>query len=632
MSSRTGLARWSAVLTALLIAANLIVANLILAKFQIRHDLTRDKRYEIGTGTSRILERIKDTVAVKCYVSSNLPKRLSHVQRTLFEKLKEYEREGGDKLIFEFVDPETSADVKRECDDLGFQPIPMLEYDSGTTPRTVQCYAALVFRHLDRKSQLNLFDELRESVMEPARFAADLEYFLTSNIQKVANEKKTVGIVAEVHEIPLNPNDQRSEKRKTQGLDNLKLWLERSYDVSPVDTKELNAGKPIPPEISTIIVFRPQGFTEVGAYQLDQFVMRGGSALFLVDTGQVDVNPRPKQTQLGRQMVQDFDMPTYGGSAIDTGLAALLENWGVKVEPAFVLDQYSQPMIYIKDKQAVTHPLFGAQIQPIYDFPDYAAWPIVPARDKDGKIVDPDQIERENPIVSRASNLAFTWVSPISFVDDNISRNEGKKEVLLRSSKDSYSVAIASNTFSVKRTSAEDERDAAVKKQRHDLAAIITGRFRSLWKGKEIPTAAGPDGKVTAPTDEQKNSKREECAAPTSIIVVGDGDFVADGLRQLMVQIEMQRTRNADRAQIKARENLGFINRAIDILAYGGEGRDLIDIKNKRILSREIVKLEENDSRKTKIELINYILVPGLVIVAGLLRFLWRKVATRHAA
>ena len=623
----TGTSLFSTLIAGLLVAANVIVLNINIRNYDKRYDLTRDRRFEVAQGTENILAKIKDTVQVKCYVSSNLPQRFSHVERTLLEKLNEYEKRAPGKLIFEFVDPESSKETKQECDDLGIRPQQLMDVEGGTTPKQVISYLAMVFRYVDRKAILDLFAEMPESLMDPAQFTADLEYYLTSNVLKVASEKKTIGLMAEISEVPVSAFDP-NQKRKTQGLDNLQRWLERSYDVVRLDPREIGRGVAIPPEVNTLIVHKPAGITPVGQYLLDQFLMNGGALLFLIDAGTVDVQPKQKQSQMGRQTVQDFDFPTYAGQPLDTGVSTLLESWGVKVEPSFIQDQSNIEAPYYKDKQIVQDPLGRVIAQPIQDFAAYPSWMLVPARDASGAILDKDQVKRDNGIVSRLGAAVFTWASPVTAVAESLKRNEATFEALLKSGPNSWALPIAGSTFAPSKNAAE----MPAERRQATLAALVTGRFRSSFKGQDIPTAPGADGKPTPPTEDLVRSRRDDCAKPATFMVIGDADFLFDGLLGAIMQLDGRKTANRDKAMAKAREALSFVTRGIDVLTYGGEGSDLIEIKNKRILSRDIVKLEEKDERRTRTNLINFLYVPGLVAALGILRWIVRAATTGHSS
>ena len=475
----------STILTCLLVVANLAVTNLILTgESKGRLDLTEDSRFVLSTGTTGILNRLEDSVTITCYFSSNLPQRYDHVSRSLLEKLQEYETASDGRVIFRFVDPETDEIAKQECDDLGLTPANIEEFESVTRPRTVTCYMGVVFRYADRKNVLNFFSELRGSLDDRTALESDLEFNITSQIQKVANERRTVGLLAKVVEVPANPRNPQGPKTRTQGLSNLKRWLERSYDVLVLDPVDINAGKPIPAEVDTLICFRPEAVNQLGVFALDQYIVHGGPVLFCVDSGTADMAPKQKQTQMGNMRVQDFDLPSYDGTVLSSGLEEFFLHLGVEVKSALVEDLSCLKVGYYKGKELKQNPLTRQVFaQGIPAQGDYASWVVIPARDESGAVVDENQINPERAIVAGVKDVVFTWAAPLVLNDENLSKHEASGTVLMRSGPESWSRPIGGNKFSpVPASRVEpDEKSAS------SLFVSLKGRFRSFFKGEDAP-------------------------------------------------------------------------------------------------------------------------------------------------
>ena len=620
----------STVLTCLLVAANLVVTNLILNPESTgRLDLTEDSRFVLSKGTQGILDRLEDSVTITCYFSSNLPQRYDHVARSLLEKLQEYESASEGHVIFKFVDPETDETARQECEDLGVTPASIEEFESVTKPRSVTCYMGVVFRYADRKNILNFFSELRGSLEDRSVLAGELEFNITSQIQKVANERRTVGLLATIHEYPANPRNPQGPKQTTQGLNNLKRWLERSYDVLSLDPKIINAGNPIPAEIDTLICFRPEGFNQLALFAVDQFIVHGGPVLFCVDSGTADMAPKQKQTQMGNMQVQDFDLPTYAGTVIGSGMEEFFHHLGVQVKSSFVEDPSCLTIGYYKDKELKQHPLtrqIYAQGIPAQD--EYLPWIVVPARDESGSIMDSDQVNSEHAIVASIKDVVFTWIAPLELVADSLERHEATGTVLLRSGPESWSRPISGGTFSP----IPGDRTESADKAPSSLFVSLTGRFRSYFKGQETPEIKEePEKRIRGvKLDDTLIKGRVDIAAEeTSLMVLGDADFISDQTLGAIAQIDFQVARNRDLAMNKPRAALSMISNAVHVLTYATEGLDLIQIKAKASRSRAIVQMDKDDKRIAGVYALQFGWIPALILGFGLLRFLLRAASTR---
>ena len=90
------------------------------------------------------------------------------------------------------------------------------------------------------------------------------------------------------------------------------------YNVTSVSLQDGNA---VDDTVTTLVVAGvQQPLTEREKYELDQFIMRGGRAIFLVDTIQIPPG-------------------TLQGTPVNTGLNDLLEHYGTKLGNNLLIDR-----------------------------------------------------------------------------------------------------------------------------------------------------------------------------------------------------------------------------------------------------------------------------------------------------
>ncbi|HEX2941970.1 MAG TPA: Gldg family protein, partial [Rhodopila sp.] len=180
------------------------------------------------------------------------------------EMLRDYASRSNGKLRLEFYDPEPFSDVEDRAMGYGLQGVPLDQ--SGT-----QVYFGLVGTNQeDDERTIPFFQTDRE------RF---LEYDLTKLIYDLSNPKRPV--VGVMSSLPLNGNPQAmmmGNRDAAQPFASAML-LRQSNSVKTVPTD----AQVIDPDIQVLLVAEAQNLSQATLYAIDQFVMRGGKLMAMVD-------------------------------------------------------------------------------------------------------------------------------------------------------------------------------------------------------------------------------------------------------------------------------------------------------------------------------------------------------------
>ncbi|MCZ6678704.1 MAG: GldG family protein [Candidatus Poribacteria bacterium] len=430
--------------------------NFLSTRRFVRADLTDDKRYTISSSTKKVLKRLDDIVTINAYFSRQ-PARVAQIRQSIRDVLDEY-RAFSNNLQIDFIDP--ASDDETEKQKLRFMGIPEVQVNviEKDKAEVANVYMGIAVLYEDKKE-----------VLPVVQNTFTLEYDLTSAILKVTSkEVKTVGFLTGHDEFDITD----------QAFEPLQRELSKQYSVRNVP---IDDGKEIDPDVATLIIAGPQQkLTEREKYEIDQFIMRGGRAVFLIDS---------------------IRMPegTMQATPLATGLSDLLEHYGVKLGNNLVLDRYHDNASF---RQGFI----------TYSLP-YPYWV---------KVIKPN-FSKDHIITGQLERLTLPWPSSLELLsgaDESIEMVE-----LAKTSNAGWTVQSPYNIDPNNRLSPPTS-----KRGTYTVAAALSGVFKSFYANKEIPTvesSESEDDELPKPTDEERTTKTE--SEPTQIIVVGNSRFLQQG-------------------------------------------------------------------------------------------------------
>ena len=291
------------VLSVILFFSVNIIAAFTLKNYRL--DLTQSKLYSLSAGSLKTIEQIKEPVTIRFYLSGKLAK-VSQLHATyavrVIELLEQYASAANGRIRLEIIDPQPFSKKEDEALAYGLKGIPV-----GDTSEYV--YIGLTLSNSsDRRRTIPLLNPSRE------RF---LEYDITKNLKDLTNAKRpVVGIISTL------PIDGRGEPNmiypKYHPRWTIMNVIRDVFDVRFISRQTLD----IPADIDVLMLVNPKKFNEETTYAIDQYVMRGGNLLVLIDPFS------EMETALG-------DAPY----ALRPDIEKLLNSWGISFNPkTFVAD------------------------------------------------------------------------------------------------------------------------------------------------------------------------------------------------------------------------------------------------------------------------------------------------------
>jgi ABC-type uncharacterized transport system involved in gliding motility auxiliary subunit len=417
--------------------------------------------------------------------------------------------------------------------------------------------------------------------MPLAQNLGNFEYDLTRAILKVSRPSMPRVGVLRVDTLPQIPPEimarmgrqqQQPDKTETK-FDKLIEKLRENYDVSIVDVSQ---GKPIDSTLQALVIPGSAKVTDRGAFEIDQYFMKGGKVIALANGMKIEFNPQ-------------FGPMTMNA---DSKVLDLLQSYGVKVNQNMVLDASCNPVMVPQQIGP-----FSANVEVPY-----------PYFVKIGR----DGFDRSNPAVGPLSDVVLPWPSSLTL---SVPLAAGAKDtagagvraiILAHSSKKSWLATgmVDLNPQQQWKLPSGDTLKPST------LAAYLSGNFKSFFAGKPVPPV-----NPTEPTDSLSKINLQPNAADAGrtvvaanpdghLVVVGDADFVS--------------------SQNAAPQNLLLVANLVDWLS---QDESLIAIRSRTAKDRTIEAdlLKKGSAMPNVVRGVNVALMPILVIIFGIIIFLRRR-------
>ena len=498
----------------------LVLANFVLGAFKQRIDLTDGGIYTLSEGTRVVIAKLESPVKIRFYFSQSdagVPLALKAFGRRVEDLLGEFRQASGGKIIVEKFDPQPDSDAEDSAALDGVE--------AQVTGAGDRFYLGLSVSQIDQKFALPALTLDRERL---------LEYDLTRAIGRTATAKKPViGVMTPLPAFGSGGNPM-------MGMPAQAPWvfiseLRRDYNVKHVDP---NAER-IDDDIGVLLVIHPRGITEQAQYAIDQFVLRGGRLIAMLDAyAYFDQMPGMGRAQ--------------GGSA--SSLDRLLKAWGVGYDATKV----------------VTDMKFGSGAGP-------RAMPTLLSLS--GAALNADDVT--------TSRLGFLLV-PFSGAFSGTPADGIRQTELIKSS--TFSRLSDSSAAMTQGDAAA--KDFAPSGKEYPLAIRLTGRFKTAF----------PEGRPTSPEkagakgDKQGDGKAAAAARPhlvaakdeNAVVLVGDTDFINDAAAVSIQEVFGQRI------VVPQNGNLAFAQALVEQVA--GD-TSLISLRTRATATRPFTVIREMEAR-----------------------------------
>jgi len=591
-----------------------------------RVDLTADHLYTLTPGTEQIVDHLQRPLRLTLYFSGHatrdLPQLRSYEQR-VYEMLQEIVARSHGRIGLQVADPIPYSDDEASAEGNGLTPLNIGSNGErvffGLVASAVRSDSELATDGDDhppgRTLVIPLFDPQRESF---------LEYDIVKLLYELGQPNKPkVGLISS---LPLNGDPPGSDNTWA-----VMRQLEQLFDMQIIDPAKLTR---IPDDVHVLLVVHPKQLSDDAQYAIDQFVLGGGRlAVFVDPDAEMDTAP---YVDSNSGVIDDHH----------SDLPRLFKAWGVLYDPGkVVLDRSRGLQIELVGGNSLVHAaMLGLGGQELNRSDAITA-----------------SLQRINVASAGYFDLAAT--------------TDARLEPLLQSSADAEVVP----TQRVVEASSDPSsllQNYVAGNQHYVIAALLRGAFASAFperanqRGHLTQAPAGSEVMLVADTDLLSDrlwlDTQNFLGQPVLSPFANNGEFVSNlignlsgpsALLSIPGRSNSQRPftrvlalQSAADQKFKAKEQeleqeLDDARRRLDELQPAkGVRTGTINVEQKReieqflqrklAISKELRDVQhqlnaEIDALGLRLKVLNIVLMPALVALAGLL-YGWRRVRRRQ--
>ena len=530
-----------------------VVAQFVFA----RVDMTQEKRYSLSESSKKLAKNLNDIVYFKIYLDGDLPPGFLKLRNSFKEMLDEFRLNSNGNIEYEFIDPSANpneqarVELYKQLSKKGLFPTTLEENQNGGQSQKLIFPGAIVtYRSNEIPMQILKSkigggpDEMLNNSIE------NLEYEISSVLRNISGEKSTSIAFLRGH-----------KELSTQKISDAANSINQYYSVDTIEISgKLNSLK----DYKLLIIAKPDTFiNEKDKFVIDQYIMKGGRVLWLIDQMDIDMDSLS-------------DKSTTVAIPKNLNLDDILFHYGVRINPDLLLDMQAAPI-----------PIVTGYVgnQPKQEIFPWYYYPLL-------------STDTRSPIVHNLNMIKTEFASSI----DTIETENVKKTILLSTSKLSRT---QSSPARVSLNILRDKPDQKLFNRRNlPIGVLLEGNFNSNFTNR-IPDAIANSPEINFISK----------STPTKMIVISDGDIISSYISKKGLVYPL----GYDRFTRQTYGNKSFILNCIDYLC---DNNAILELRAKEIKMRLLdpAKTENPAMIKWLILLIPPILITFFGIIFSILR------------
>ena len=540
---------------------SLFAINYISKQWHTRVDLTQDKRYTLSEVSMKTIAKIQNPIVIDVLLKGNIPTEFKKLQTETIQLLDEYTAANGN-IIVNFVNPlegeEHPESVIQELINNGYQPLQITQNEAGKSS-IEYIFPWAVISDGKKSERVRLFvNKLGSTDQEQVQNSVQkLEYNFTDALYKFTLDKKKKIAV-------LRSNGALEDIYMADFLKTAREY----YFIAPftLDSVATNPEKTLNDlqKFDLLLVPKPtEPFTDAQKQVVDQYIMNGGRAFWLIDNVAVSLE----------------DMYKTGGMTmampINLNLTDMFFQYGFRINYTLVNDLYFSEIIVATGDGSQTRYI------PI-------PW-----------VYNPLVLSGNNHLINNHLDaVRFQFANSIDTLKNGV-----KKTVLLASSP--FSKADGTPREINLRIDPNNQNKEAYKHGNIPLAVLLEGEFNSVYKDRIRPI------NLKEKIDRSKLTK---------MLVVADGDIIKndiDSKNNIPLELGFDKWTN------KYYDNKAFLQNALNYLL---DDTEFLSLRNKKVQLAFLDKQKVAESVSSwQVKVFVYPLLLLILVMLSVLYFYRKK-------
>jgi ABC-2 type transport system permease protein len=539
-----------------------VVAVILGSLVRIRLDLTEDQRYTLSGPSRRVLSGLKNDIYIQVYLDGEMPIPFKRLKRSVSELLDEFRITSGRKIDYNFINPsEEGNPEKREAIyqtlvDKGLYPINIQSGDKegGSSQKII--FPGMIVNYNGIEIPVNFLENNPSITAEENLLHSEegLEYKMIQTISTISSDTiYKIAFLEGQGEIP------------EVGVGDITYNLAKFFTI---DRGTINGKPGVLDNYAAVVIAGPEKeFSEDDKFVLDQYIMKGGKVLWLVD--EVKVNTDSLASGQTAALYRPLNIEDQ------------LFRYGARINPVIVED-----LDCVTIRLAALRGGASPQFVPVpwFYFPK-----LIPSS--------------ENPLTRNLNKVKGEYVNYI----DTVGLDPKVKKTILLTTSDFSKIMTPPFMISLREADLVPE-EREFNKSFLPVAILLEGRFTSLYRNRILKGL----------TDTGSPVKNESNV--TKMIVIADGDIIRNEVRHSGGN-EIPQTLGQDRYTGEMYGNRDFI---LNCLNYLVDNQGIMELRSRELKLRLLDKTRIKNER-IEWQLINIAGPVILVVIAGILYQILRK-------
>jgi len=445
----------------------IVLLNTLGEKKYSRFDLTSDQRFTLSEASETIVKSIKEQLVIKVYLQGEFPSEFKRLQVETQQLLEEI-RALNPAFKILFIDPKNKFEKHIKN---GLTPSRLTVEENGVvSERIILPWATIFYKNKTEHVSLLKDSNAAQSQGEQLENSIqNLEYAFSDALKKISSKKKKSIAI-------LTGNGELEDIHLYSFLKTLGAYYHLAkFTLDSVATNPKKTLEQLNTYDLAVIAKPTERFTEQEKYVLDQYTLKGGNSIWMLDYIHAEMD---SLLATGKTLTYPRDL----------NLDDFFFRYGARFNPNLIKDLYASK-IALATGNTGNQPNFKKFL--------WLYHPLVTPRN-------------EHPIVNNIAPVNFQFASSIDTL-----RNDLSKTILLKSSV--LSTLVKTPAFIELKSVAEKPNPQAYKNGNKTMALLLEGNFTSAYKDRLKPLNFD-------------NAKEKGTSA--KMILIADGDIASNQIHQ----------------------------------------------------------------------------------------------------